>query len=261
MRFLKKWWFWLIIVIIVVVILLFSFYPNCEKISTEISNLIYESNFCETDSDCVVSTKILNECDIYNLLNKNKVDVITPKFEILDKLHREKNCPIPNCAKPFYSFPPTSEEVKCVNEKCSEIRPERDCEYFHKIISEELEGLNYCDTDDDCTHRRFLGQNGFKDHGCFAYINKDIQQNRFQYKVWDYNSVCDIVGQDCKYKAPLLLECKQNKCVATDYPDIDCENHNDCQDLECPVHEDYFCTYLFACNKDKKCDCSREACA
>ena len=94
------------------------FENDCDKLEKQIDMLIESANYCDVDSDCVISTEFWCPFGCYNLFNKNTN--LTEVREGIEKYH--KNCPecIYDCNRP-----PTQEEVICKNNKCIDSRYEK----------------------------------------------------------------------------------------------------------------------------------------
>jgi len=44
---------------------------SCEELAVQIGNMIIEANYCDVDSDCLISGEALRRCECYNFVNKN----------------------------------------------------------------------------------------------------------------------------------------------------------------------------------------------
>jgi hypothetical protein len=88
---------------------------NCDKLEEETKELIDAANYCDDDSDCVISP--LSRCPFgcHLLFNKNA-----------DTIKIEENLALfnYNCMECMYDcdVSPKEEEIKCINSKCIDTR-------------------------------------------------------------------------------------------------------------------------------------------
>ena len=89
---------------------------DCNKLENDINALLDQANYCNMDSDCVVSTGFQCPFGCYNLVNKNSD--LTEIKELEDRYYNK------DCTLCVYSciFPPNQEEIKCKDNKCVDVR-------------------------------------------------------------------------------------------------------------------------------------------
>jgi len=89
---------------------------NCSELKSQITTLINQVNYCNVDSDCIVSEEFGLYFGCYALLNKN-ADIVSIKE---DAKNYARVCPEPiDILCPFL---PIYSDVKCINNKCIDIR-------------------------------------------------------------------------------------------------------------------------------------------
>ena len=90
-----------------------SFSNNCDALRTQVNTLVEEANYCNTDSDCSISTEVVKFCGCWSLINKNadlsKIKEGSEKYDTL-------NCPRLLCAQ--CPIAPQEQNIKCENNKC-----------------------------------------------------------------------------------------------------------------------------------------------
>ncbi len=94
-----------------------TFSGDCNKLIKQINNLVEKANYCDEDSDCVVSTEI-NVCpwSCYNLFNKD-----ANLAKIREGIEKYKNKECVDCVSECMLLP-KPEDIKCQNNKCVDIR-------------------------------------------------------------------------------------------------------------------------------------------
>lgn len=94
-----------------------SFSNDCNELIQQINNLVEKANYCNVDSDCLISTEVTKFCGCWGLINKNadlsKINVGQAKYGKL-------NCPILMCGECMLL--PQQDDIKCVNNKCADAR-------------------------------------------------------------------------------------------------------------------------------------------
>lgn len=90
-----------------------SFSNNCNEVIRQVNNLVEKANYCNTDSDCVVSTETTKFCGCWSLINKN-ADL--SKIKEGNEKYAQLNCPVLSCAECMLL--PTQGDIKCSNNKC-----------------------------------------------------------------------------------------------------------------------------------------------
>lgn len=87
----------------------------CEEAKTEISDLLDKANYCEKNGDCKTIT-LGCPFGCYNFVNKNSN---SQNIQLAYSEYEKQQCSI---CKYFCIEPPTSNEIKCINKKCTNTR-------------------------------------------------------------------------------------------------------------------------------------------
>ncbi len=116
-----------IIVIFIVLISLIFFYFNseggidlskkdCNELNRYLINYILEGNYCNSDSDCIISKEVFPMCGCYILVSKYH-DLTNAKrvHEEIGKRINNNLCPLKGCVP---CKVPETEDIKCINSKC-----------------------------------------------------------------------------------------------------------------------------------------------
>jgi|APSaa5957512622_1039677.scaffolds.fasta_scaffold96637_1 hypothetical protein len=112
-----------LVVILIVVIFMnlseekFVLSDDCNELKAQINDLIDEANYCEEDSDCIISEEFTKGCDCFSIIN-NDVDLSLVK-DGWDK-YAELNCFADSCEP--CALTPDSKDVLCVKSKCKDTR-------------------------------------------------------------------------------------------------------------------------------------------
>jgi len=107
-----------LLIIIIILVSLFYVIKNysevsCEKLRKKAWDLANKENYCDVDSDCVISTELQGGVFCcYILLNKN---ASLNKIKEINGKYSKKTCPLLKCD----CMPLMPEDViKCVDSKC-----------------------------------------------------------------------------------------------------------------------------------------------
>lgn len=109
-----------VLVILLAVILVFSgsFFPNCDSLENQVKDLLEEANYCSADSGCIANG-LGCPFGCYNLVNKNA------DFEKIRWVAENYfNCLKGKICEYICISPPKQEQIKCINNKCVDIRLE-----------------------------------------------------------------------------------------------------------------------------------------
>jgi hypothetical protein len=88
---------------------------DCEQLEGEVNDLITEANYCEVDTDCEVNFDFSCPFGCENLVNKDAdLTLIQEKVNIY---YEECDMCIYTCREP-----PMEDEIKCLENKCIDIR-------------------------------------------------------------------------------------------------------------------------------------------
>ena len=84
-----------------------------------------------------------------------------------------------------------------------------DCENHYNEIENDLDKANYCQVDSDCDVLVLGGE--YVKFGCYHFVNKKVDKNKFYEKIKRYDQRCNNIINDC---APNPKpSCVSNKCV------------------------------------------------
>ena len=83
------------------------------------------------------------------------------------------------------------------------------CQSLYNEIENDLDKANYCQTDSDCDVLILGGS--YIEFGCYHFINKEVDKEKFYDKMSIYNQECSLIINKCA-PAP-ISKCVSGKCV------------------------------------------------
>ena len=93
------------------------------------------------------------------------------------------------------------------------INPGGSCQSLYSEIDGDIKKANYCETDADCS-TLILGGDYIK-FGCYHFVNKDVDKQRFYDKMQGYVSQgCSDIINECAFEPE--AKCVEKKCVVSD---------------------------------------------
>lgn len=117
---------------------------NCSTLVAQTNSLVDAANYCNIDSDCVVSTATTKLCGCYSLLNKT---ASLEKVKLANDKYTKLNCPIPACA-PCAVPQNIQSTLRCVNKKCAEQTLVGNDKDVHGCIGSA--GYTWCEVKQKC---------------------------------------------------------------------------------------------------------------